>query len=309
MYRKMLIPLDRSELAEVVFPYAKEIAGRLGLDVILLHVVDEEEKGRVSKYKGYLASKSEALLNQAHYVSRSAGNSRKNGTVRVTNSIAIGNNAEEILNFTEKNNIDLIMMATHGRSGISRWALGSVADKVLRKSRVPVWLIRATQDKVDVSSTWPKMKLLALLDGSKMAESVLPHVEVLAKQKGVKAEITLLRIVNIDRVRTDYPKAEAKLSMKEHIKQRTEHFENEYRQYLADIIQNMSLQDVNLKSEVLVGEPADEIIKYADKHRFDLIVMSTHGRSGMSRWAFGSVADKLIRRVATPIFLVRPRKS
>jgi len=151
MYKKMLIPLDRSELAEVVFPYAREVAGRFGLEVILLNVVDEDEKGRIAKYKGYLDSKSEVLLNQAHYTLRSTGKARKNGTVRVSNTIAIGNNAEEILKFTEKNSIDLIMMATHGRSGISRWALGSVADKVLRKSGVPVWLVRATQDKVDVS--------------------------------------------------------------------------------------------------------------------------------------------------------------
>ncbi len=309
MYRKMLIPLDRSELAEVVFPYAREIAGRLGLEVILLNVVGEEEKGRIAKYKGYLDSKSEALLNQAHYILRSSKSAKKNGTVRVTNSIAIGNNAEEILNFTEKNKIDLIMMATHGRSGISRWALGSVADKVLRKSKVPVWLVRATQNGRDVSSTWHEMKLLVLLDGSKMAESVLPHVVALSKQKGVKAEITLLRVVNINRVRTDYPKANAKLSIKEHIKQRTEHFQNEYTEYLAAIAQNMSPNASKIESKVLIGEPAEEIIKYVNIHQFDSIVMATHGRSGIGRWAFGSVADRLIRRASIPVFIVRPRKS
>ena len=200
-------------------------------------------------------------------------------------------------------------MATHGRSGISRWALGSVTDKVLRKSRVPVWLVRATKGEHDISRKWPQMKMLVLLDGSKMAESVLPHVEVLAKQKGVKAEITLLRILNVDRIRTDYPEAEKKLSIKEHVKQRTDYYKNEYIQYLTAIQQNISVEDLQIKSEVIIGEPANEIIKRAKKDPFDIIVMSTHGRSGISRWAFGSVAEKVIRRVDTPVFIVRPRIS
>jgi len=305
VYKKMLIPLDRSELAEVVFPYAKEVAGRLGLEVTLLHVADEEEKNRISKYKNYLDGKAETLLNQAHYIQRSIKSPGKSAPVTVKSVLTAGNAAGEILNFIEKNKIDLVMMATHGRSGINRWALGSVADKVLRRSSVPVWLIRAVKPETTVSETWPKMKILVPLDGSKMAESVLPHVEILAKQKGVKAEITLLRVINTSRITGDYPKARTKLSLSAHVKERTEHFRGEYEKYLAGIAQNLSSAGIKAVSGVLVGAPADEIIEHANKNPYNLIVMATHGRSGVSRWAYGSAAEKVLRRSSRPLFLVR----
>ena len=120
MDKKMLIALDRSELAEAVFPQAKEIAGRLGLELILLHVVSREEQHKASSYKSYLDRSAELLLNQSHYVQRSTGSMDRISTVRIQSLVKVGNPAEEILRYTEQNNVDLILMATHGRSGISR---------------------------------------------------------------------------------------------------------------------------------------------------------------------------------------------
>ena len=107
--------------------------------------------------------------------------------------LAIGYPAEEILRYTEENDVDLIMMASHGLSGVRRWVLGSVADKVLRASGVPVWLVRAGVTEEIAYDKWPSKTILVPLDGSELAEAVLPHAEAVAKQRGAEIiEIVLL---------------------------------------------------------------------------------------------------------------------
>ena len=194
MYKRMLVPLDGSKLSEVVFPYAKELAGRLGLNVILLHVHDPEEVETVPLHRAYIEHKAEVIRRQSEKVQTKVGIGEA-GTVQVRGELAAGCPADEILRYAEENDVDLILMATHGRSGIRRWVMGSVADKVLRASRVPVWLVRAGIPEGIVYDKWPKRTILVPLDGSELAEEVLPHVEALAKQGGRELlEVVLLRV-------------------------------------------------------------------------------------------------------------------
>jgi len=134
MYKKMLVPLDGSKLGEMVFPFARELAWRLRLATIVLHVCASE--------KSQLSPVSQDYIEQAANTVRPQSD-ETGQPVEVQGKIVVGHPAEEILCCAQKNNIDLILMATHGRSGINRWVLGSVADKVLRASCVPVWLVRA----------------------------------------------------------------------------------------------------------------------------------------------------------------------
>ena len=126
MYERILVPLDGSELAEGALPYVEEVAARLNSEVILFTVCvagDCLER----PMRAYLEKKAEELEPLG---------------IKASLLVAEGNVANEILDFAEKNNIGLIIISTHGRSGISRWALGSVADKVLHCSVVPVMLFR-----------------------------------------------------------------------------------------------------------------------------------------------------------------------
>ena len=102
---------------------------------------------------------------------------------------------DEILRYADENDVDLILMATHGRTGPKRWTMGSVADKILRASKVPVWLVRALIPDETPYDKWPSKTMLVPLDGSELAESVLPHAEALAKQRDTKLlEVVLLRV-------------------------------------------------------------------------------------------------------------------
>jgi nucleotide-binding universal stress UspA family protein len=303
MYKKMLVPLDGSELAEVVLPYARELAGRLDLDLTLLHVY--RALGPESQFmsRAYLERAAEMIQEESRKVQAKTNLPLGGKAVEVRVEVTVGHPAEEILSYAEKNNIDLILMATHGRSGVRRWVLGSIADKVLRQSIVPIWLVRANIPEEIVHDEWPKRKLLVPLDGSKFGESVLPHVEALAKQRGVElVNIILLRVVEEPFITGDYPFSD----WNEHVRRIREHFKQEAEQYLVKVKKRLADARLNVREEVLMGKPADEIINYARSTHPNLIVMATHGSSGVSLWEYGNIANKILHGVSSPIFLVRP---
>ena len=303
MYKRMLVPLDGSELAEVVLPYAKELAGRLDLELILLHVCEPHTPELKFMCRAYIERVTELVKTQSREVQTMTGSPSGGKSVEVRAEVASGNPAEEILRYAEENRIDLILMATHGSSGVRRWALGNVTDKVLRKSQHPIWLVRANIPEEIVHDDWLKRTLLVPLDGSKFAESVLPHVETLAKQRGAElANVILIRVVEEPFITSDYPEPD----WYEHIRKIKEHFKKEAEDYLAGIQKRLAAAGLVVRSEVLMGKPADEIISYAHKNHPNLVFMATHGNSLMSRWEYGSVANKVLYGISSPIFMVRP---
>jgi nucleotide-binding universal stress UspA family protein len=305
MYKTMLVPLDGSELAEVVFVYAKELAGRLDLDVVLLHVYSPAESELLPKHRAYVERVAEIIRRQLEEVRKGTGILPGGKTVEVRGELAAGHPAYEILRYADETGIDLILMGTHGRSGVSRWAIGSVADKVLRASKVPVLLVRAGIPDEIVYDKWPRRTGLVPLDGSELAEVVLPHVEAVAKQRGVElVDVVLLAVCEPTVRQSDYP-PEGIMNWDDHVAK----VKQGCVQYLAGVEKQLKDAGLNVRSEVQMGDPANTIVEYANTHPFNLIVMSTHGRSGPSRWVFGSVAEKVLQGVSSPIFLVRPSQQ
>lgn len=146
-------------------------------------------------------------------------------------------------------------------------------------------------------------KILVPLDGSEMAESVLPHVQMLAEGCRTK-EIVLLRICEPLSVLADYP-ASMPLTWEEHAKQITAYTQQQCSLYLGDIEKKLKDAGLNVKSDARLGKAADAIVSYAAENEIDLIIMASHGRSGPSRWTYGSVADKVLRSTCVPIMIIR----
>jgi nucleotide-binding universal stress UspA family protein len=289
----MLVPLDGSELSEVVFPYARELAGGLGLDVILIHVHSPAERGTRHVYRAYIEYQTDIMRRQLAETAKSIGASSEGKILEVQGEVVEGYPAEEILRYADEKEIDFILMATHGYSGVKRWALGSVAEKVLHVSKVPVWLVRASVPEQTIADTWSSRTILVPLDGSELAEGVLPHAEAIAKQRGTElVEIVLLRVI-------ESPVGEPYFRNVPVTKE-------EVGQYLDKIEQRLENAGLKVRSEVLEGDPAEQIINYAGENPSNLIVMSTHARSGIGRWFYGSVTATVLHRASSPIFLVRP---
>jgi nucleotide-binding universal stress UspA family protein len=314
MYHRMLVPLDGSELSEVVFPYAKELAGRLGLEVVLLHVHGPGESETVPLHRAYIEHKADVIRRQSQEVQTRVGVDETGRVVKVWGELAAGYPADEILRYAEENDVDLILMATHGRSGIRRWVMGSVADKVLQASRVPVWLVRAGVPEGIVYDKWPKRTILVPLDGSGLAEEVLPHVEALAKQRGTElVEVVLLGVYEPvaalgyypPSARFETPGGSVHVMPKDYARGESARQRIITEQYLNKVARRLNDTGLKVRCQALAGAPAEAIVDYAHKNPFNLIVMSTHARSGLSRWAYGSVASRVLRGVLSPIFLVR----
>ena len=196
MYKKILVPLDGSKLAEIALSYTAELIKRLpGVEVDLLHVYNPREKAMAPMYRAYIEQAADTIRRQL-----------ADAATKVNGELAIGNTADKILRFSDKHKTDLIIMATHGRSGINRWAMGSIAYKVMRSGKKPVCLIRAgTKEKTIIEKANGNIVLVPL-DGTKRAESVLPYVEKLVKQVGVdKMEVVLLMVCEPPKVSSDYP--------------------------------------------------------------------------------------------------------
>lgn len=309
MYKKMLVPLDGSRLAEEVFVYAKELAAKLDLELVLLHVCKPGQEEFIPMHLAYLDRASELMMYQANELRGSEGLQQQRLQGQSKCEVVVGYPAEEIIHYAEENNIDIILVATHGRTGIKRWALGSVADKVLRASKVPIWLARAGVPQEIGYDKWPSKTILVPLDGSPLAEQILPHVEMLAKQRGTQlVEVMLIRVCEDPFVTADYPEASMPDTWQEHVKTMKAKLNEECFNYMRNVEKHLADAGVKVQSDIIMGgNPASEIIAYAKNKPFNLIAMCTHGRSGINRLVHGSVAEKLLHEVPSPIFLVRPQ--
>ena len=296
MYTRMLIPLDGSIVAEQVLPYARFLAKALAIPVELLEVVDPEALALLSNPRQgryvdtILAEGIESSKNYLETIGRSFQGAK------VKSLVEKGKAEDVVIEKAAADKNTLIVMATHGRSGIQRWLLGSVADKVLHGATNHVLLVRANDGgKTDGEAALKTV--IVPLDGSPLAEQVLPYVVELAKK--VKLELVLIRAYALPPAISaeDYGFYSADL---------LDHLEAEARDYLAGKVNEVKQKGVeNVTSVVNTGYGAEEIITLGRHTPDNFIAMSTHGRSGIQRWVLGSVTDRVVRHSGDPVLIVR----
>jgi nucleotide-binding universal stress UspA family protein len=308
MYRKMLVVLDGSQLAEIVFPYARELAGRLGLDVVLLHVYSPDTRDFAPMYKAYIDQAAAHVQEEARKVQASA-NGKPARLVEARGELKEGYHADEILRYVDENAIDLVLMASHGRSGVQRWRMGSVADKILRASKVPIWLVHAEAKNAVPYDQWPSRTLLVALSGSDVSASSIPHALQLAQQKGVKVDVVLMQVVELP-IAPSYYSPEltgVPLNWGQFVEQEMNRSKKAAQEYLAGVARQFTDAGIAATTVVLSGKAAEEIQDFAGKNPYTVIVMATHGRKGISRLVYGSVAESVLYNVTNPMVLVSPQ--
>jgi len=283
VYQKIIVPLDGSDLAERALPYAETIAQMKGSEVILFTVSVDSGERMDRPMQAYLDIKGKELESHG---------------VKVSTAVAYGNAAEGIIEFVEKNQVDLLIISTHGYSGIKRWLLGSVAYKVLSSTSASVLLIKSRAPEV---SSVEINKILLPLDGSSFSETSIQCVEKLVE--GTEAEVMLLRVVEPVILPTaDFPAA---IDSKQAYRLMAED-QQLAQKYLKEVEAGMGGRGIKIRSQLVVGKAADSIVEVAEKEKVDLIAMTTHGRTGVSHWIHGSVARRVQAESNQPVFLVRP---
>jgi nucleotide-binding universal stress UspA family protein len=283
MYEKVLISLDGSEDSEMVLPYGEELARRLHSKLEIVGVYSEHEHTFEHLFKNYLNE----LVNQL---------SSKGLQSKIV--FLHGNAAEEILNYANNSDTSLIGMATHGRSGISRWILGSVAEKVLRGATKPLLLVPEKRHEAKSVEKSIFRRILVPLDGSTPGEVVLPWAKELARR--TKSKLFLLHVILSPDKLTGV--SHYAISFEEQL---IEILRKQGREYITSVAAELEREKLDFKYDLITGMPADTILDYAKENDIDLIAMSTHGRTGVGRFVLGSVADKVVHVSEVPVLLIR----
>jgi len=301
MFERIMLPLDGSELAEIAIPYAKELAGSLGSEIVLYHVYGHEHKHQEHMHQTYLDRLVDSIKQN---VNKGEAQDRE---IKVTTEVEAGEPAENICNIVAKKKVDLIIMTAVSVSGhkIGKM-LGSVTDHLCRTVPIPVLIIRP-QDMTRIESKKQLINRLFLpQDGSEPGELALPVGKELAAR--LKVPITLFQMANMLRIYdygvgmgyggfVDYGKFDD--SEKIRVNEEILELENKLKQTGLDVTHSVT-------SGV---DAASEIMKASKESGADLIVMSTHGRSGIDRWALGSVTERVLRYGEMPLLLVNARVS
>jgi nucleotide-binding universal stress UspA family protein len=303
MMKTILVPLDGSVLAEQVLPSVRMLAPILGANVKLLHLVGEDPGDLLTRQgERHLKSWDVLRQNAENYLASQAAQLHAAGVqtafeARLGTSVAP---AGIIVEVARQEQATLIAMATHGYSGIKRWALGSVTDKVVQASNVPVYVVRSFEEPPIGERSLKR--LLVPLDGSALARQALPLAAELAAS--ARAELIVLTVnapplgEALEEMNA-YPRSDELLAaLRDRVLGELGGLTNELRQ-----------QQVTITPVAVEGFPAEAIIDEAARRHVDLIVMATHGYSGLKRWALGSVADKVLHAATTPLLLVRTQDS
>jgi nucleotide-binding universal stress UspA family protein len=300
MYSKIVVPLDGSPAAECALPLVRTLARRLTLPVTLFGVIDLREISRdVTAADGLLfldGMVAQESRRMADYVNKMA---ESLGAVALTAPSDKGA-AETIVETAAADKNSLIVMATHGRSGLNRFLLGSTAEKVLRASDNPVLLVKATETAVGAGEA-ALTSIVVPLDGSELAERVLPAVTELAQK--LDLEVILMRAYAIP-----YGAYSAGEGFYDpvHLETLLTMVKQEAFEYLETKVAELQRQGLSKVSFVAKeGLSADEIIKLARETPANLVAMSSHGRSGVKRLVLGSVTETVVRHSGDPVLVLR----
>jgi len=292
MFKRILVPLDGSNLSELALPYAEKLAGTFNSEVDLVEVCEPGERQHRHMLQLYVEKTAEMMRNHI----KEAGL-----TVKVEPVVLDGKPAKKIIDYAKKSDASLIIMATHGRSGILFWTMGSVANKISHEISMPVLLIRAKAPVLKEDESVIFSKILVPLDGSTTGEVALPHVIELTKK--LASDVILFQVITSGQ----HVHTVGGLDYVRFTEQQVESMKVNAKKYLEGVGKGFAGTRATVRSEVKFGNSAAEIIKFADETAVPLVAMATHGHSGIERWTFGSVTHKILHGGNTHVLLVRAR--
>ena len=298
VFKRILVPLDGSQVAEQTLGYMRWLGRRLEAPIELLRVIEPipHELVNVAERASLERVESDLRARSEDYLESVAGPMREGG-LQVSCTVLEGQPAFGIVSAAEKVPHTLIAMSTHGRTGIDRWLLGSVTDKVSHSTSAPLLVIRSTGDVAKAESAILS-GILVPLDGSNAAEQVLPHVVGLAKPLGLS--VTLARVTPDPGAFFGYLYDSA--SITEEMSVRVDAHAEEY---MAKVSESLRSQGVVSTQRVLHGDPATELLRIAGETPNTAVAMVTHGTSGVGSWVIGAVTSRVIRYSSGPTLVVR----
>ncbi|HZD10218.1 MAG TPA: universal stress protein [Candidatus Binatia bacterium] len=297
MLQTILLPLDGSQLAETVLPHALTCAKVMNSHLILVHVLQTAKYPDSDSHTvdplDWRLRKMEAL----RYLEETAERFSRAG-VKAEAVLLLGDSAERIVEFAQERNVELIMMSSHGASGLSGWNVSSVVQKVILTTHTSVMIIPAYH-RPDVSfGDLRYRRVVAPLDGSQRAECVLPLLKMLAQAH--EAETDLITIVARPQMLQRTPLSSEDAELADRVVARNRAAAEKY------LSQVQSRMDNHVNTHVLVSDDVIEsLYEFVGREEADLVVFSAHGSSGNGNRRYGSIVTSFIAYGSTPLLIVQ----
>lgn len=299
MIKQILVPLDGSPLAENVLPHTVAVARPFGARISLLRVLEQAQSTDQSLSVDPLTwqiSKSEAK----DYLDIIAANFQQAGLL-TENTILEGQAAERIVQFAQNRDIDLIILSSHGRSGLSGWNVSSVVQKVIHRANLATMIVRAYQPTTSELTSLRYRRLLVPLDCSQRAECVLPLVTTLARFH--ESQLILAHVVRRPEMPRRTPLTQEDIKL---IDQFTQRCEVGATRYFDQLKPRLSSEEIDVRTLMVVSDNvAGTLHEIAEEENVDLVVLSAHGYSGTAKWPYGSAAISFIAYGTTPLLIIQ----
>jgi nucleotide-binding universal stress UspA family protein len=299
MYTRVMIPVDGSSLAEQALPVAVALLRGQPVQPVLVMVHELRPFGK--HFFTYASEQLDARLRQAQkeYLGQLAQRLLDEAALRADVVLLTGPVSRTLARLAARRGIDLIVMSTHGRSGLSRFWLGSVADSVIRRVRAPVLLVHPGEHAPD--APYRLERVLVAVDGSPAAEAAIMNAAKICTATG--ARCTIVRVTEPP----SHPLASGIPNTARTAREKLEEVSAEAEEYLRAVVRRVPDLPDGTRTEVVTGShAAAAILKCAADDGADLIAIGTRGHGGAARLLLGSVADKVIRGAPVPVLVCPP---
>jgi nucleotide-binding universal stress UspA family protein len=301
MYKTIMVPTDCSGFDREAIRVALRIAQRSDAKLRLVRVLTTgayfgagDGVGEVRAASADVKRERDNALGELYAI---AAECRREADVDVTVTLETGPVADALEGYVRRNDVDLIVISSHGRGGFSRLSLGSVADSLIRHTTVPVLIVKPAASYLNPQVRGAFKRIVVPLDGSLLAEQILPPIITLAVLED--SEIVLLSIIRRPGAKQNADGAPKAPWWEKDVA--------EAKAYLSRVAQSTRASQLSVLTDVVVGDDvAEEIAAYAGRESADLIAIATHGRGGLSRVLRGSVADGLSRAARTCVLIFHP---
>ncbi len=296
MFNQIVLPLDGSSLAECVLPHAVAVARAFESQVRLVHVLYPPHRANSRRPVDPLSwqirkAEAESYLGDLSLRLQNAG-------LRTEKEILEGDAAELIVEFSHKNDVPLIVLSSHGRSGLSEWNVSGVVQKIILRARTSIMIVRAHQPVATEVIGLRYRRLLLPLDGSQRAECVLPVASTLAHAH--EAQILLAHVVRRPDMPRRGPPTRGDLELANGLVQRNR---AEAIRYLDQVKSQLA---GDIQARVLVSDHvAATLHGLIEQEQIDLVVSSAHGYSALPLWPYGSVVSSFITYGNTSLLIVQ----
>lgn len=267
----VLVALDGSKNAEKVLPYVEPLLKKSKRRALLIHVLPPGDDSPEAAGQAYLKEVASRLAKQK---------------IKAEGELIHGDPAVAIVRVAEKLKADLVAFTSHGQGGLAQWVFGSVAQKILRGCSRPLLVVRALE-----TPGVPVKRILVPLDGALGSESIVPHAVALARAYG--APLELLHVAAETGVEADDSKLRSWIGRE---KKRMDARFDEIEQSAP----GLAFARVSVE-----GDAAERILERAETEPSSVIAMANHGRTGISRWIFGSVCEKILQAARCPVLIAR----